>query len=488
MTQVMNVSIAGISFTLENDAYAILEQYLEDLRICYKDEPEPQEIMEDIEERIAELILERGVKERVVSYSEVRDIIEIMGRPGDIKSDDEGSSSSDEGKTGIKKKLYRDVSNKVIGGVCSGLGVYFGADPVMIRLIFVLSALLTSIARTLHIFNIGYTLPDSFGIVVLFYLLMWIIVPAARSIEQKCAMRGCGTGIDDIHKNVKVSQMNVGANQGRTNDVIKGVFNIVGLSLGAAMLFVGFAGLVAGMFLFWGFELFEGVPVLSVIDYVELGVECVLLVKVLFSISYTIPFIAMLYMGCRLCFKFKAPSWRPGLIMAIAWIVSSVALVSLVVKSVTPYLGRTNWSEDRSLCGNIDTLYIDMKPFDGIEKSVIIKEGVSIMGSKIDYVLKNAEGDVEFIDYPTVRIVKHAADENGVPYKGFIECKYVTYDDFGLYKKNDKIDIDNILSVQDSLVTILPRIYSKQDKIKGDDFTIWVHVPDTMQIIKRDEI
>ena len=49
MKQVMNVSIAGISFTLENDAYAILEQYLEDLRICYKDEPEPQEIMEDIE-------------------------------------------------------------------------------------------------------------------------------------------------------------------------------------------------------------------------------------------------------------------------------------------------------------------------------------------------------------------------------------------------------------------------------------------------------
>ena len=123
-----------------------------------------------------------------------------------------------------------------------------------------------------------------------------------------------------------------------------------------------------------------------------------------------------------------------------------------------------------------------------IEKAVIIKKGVSIMGSKIDYVLKDAEGDVEFIDYPTVRIVKHAADENGVPYKGFIECKYVTYDDFGLYKKNDKIDIDNILSVQDSLVTILPRIYSKQDKIKGDDFTIWVHVPDTMQIIKRDEI
>ena len=80
-----------------------------------------------------------------------------------------------------------------------------------------------------------------------------------------------------------------------------------------------------------------------------------------------------------------------------------------------------------------------------------------------------------------------AADENGLPYKGFIECKYVTYDNLGLYQKNNSVDLDSILRVDDSLVTILPNIYSKESKMKGESFVIWVHVPDTVEVIKRDE-
>ncbi|MBP3343678.1 MAG: PspC domain-containing protein [Bacteroidales bacterium] len=487
MKQVVNVSIAGVSFTLENDAHTILEQYLDELRECYKDEQTPQEIMEDIEERIAELLLERGIRERVVSYREVSDIIDILGHPGDIKREDPEGASSDGDKKPVKKKLFRDLSNKVIGGVCSGLAAYSGTDPVLVRLIFVLAALISSIIRTFGIFNIGYGEVDSFEIMILFYLLMWIIVPAARTVEQKCAMYGYGAGIDDMHKNMKAAPVNMRAGQSGTNEVVRDVFNVVTICLGAGMLLAGFAGLVLGMFLFVGIELFEGVSLLSVMDYVELGVENTLLVKILFALSYTIPFIAMLYLGCRLCFKFKAPSWRPGVIMTIVWIASFFALVVLGVKSVTPYFDNTNWSDDRALSGNIDTLYINMEPFDGIEKSATIKKGVSIMGSKIDYVLKRDGGGVEFIDYPSVRIVKHAADENGLPYKGFIECKYVTYDNLGLYQKNNSVDLDSILRVDDSLVTILPNIYSKESKMKGESFVIWIHVPDTVEVIKRDE-
>lgn len=468
MEQVIKVSISGVSFTLEKGAYTLLEEYLADLKAAYSSEENYQEIIDDIEERIAELILEWGVKERVVSCAEISNIIGILGHPGDIKSEDPESSAHKNGKTSVKRKLYRNLSNKVLGGVCGGLGAYFGADPVIIRIVLVLLALLA--------LKMG-----RFEIMVFVYLLFWLIVPSAKTVGQKCQMYGCSTKIDDIQKRVRSGAANIKDDGGVSSRLLRKGFGIVGLCLGCIMLVAGLLGLLAGMFFVFGFEIIEGISPLSILDYIKLGVENTLLIKVLAILVYTVPFLGLLYLGLLLCFKFKSPAWRPGLIMFIIWIASAFSLGALAVKSAAPYWGDEMWSDDKPIPSGIDTLYVNIEPFGGIEKAA------KINGLYNDcYVVKKGKGDVEIVEYPAVSIVRHAPEEDGLPYKGFVECKYKVHNNLSLYKTST-FSIDSILTMQDSLVTLFPKIYSKQNKFDGEYFSICVHVPNTMAVIKRDE-
>ena len=135
MKEVLDISLQGISFTIENDAYMLLEDYLAELRNHYGSTE--AEVVNDIEERIAELLIERGCKGRVVQYWHIDQIISILGRPSQIDGCNESSCSRE-----VKKKVYRDTQNRVVAGVCSGLGAYFNIDPVWMRILFILGAIL----------------------------------------------------------------------------------------------------------------------------------------------------------------------------------------------------------------------------------------------------------------------------------------------------------------------------------------------------------
>ena len=185
-----------------------------------------------------------------------------------------------------------------------------------------------------------------------------------------------------------------------------------------------------------------------------------------------------------LCFRFNAPKWHPGLILCLVWILSLVGLGSLGVKAVSPYFNDSRWSDDRALPANADTLYINLLPFDGIEMSVKL-EDFSLNGNSTDYLLDDKSG-TKVASYPQVRIVKHSPEENVEPYHGFVECKYTTYG-IGGGNGNHKSLPDRILSVDDSSVAISPLIYSLENKFKGEDVAIWIHVPKDMTVIKRDE-
>ena len=191
MNKTVNINLAGIFFHIDEDAYLKLQRYLEAIKRSFTDSQGRSEIIADIEARIAELFNERVQNEKqVIRIKEVDDVISIMGQPEDYLVDDEifedEPKSSYQRSTNSKpsKKLYRDTDNSYVGGVSSGLGHYFGIDAIWIRLIWIIL-----------IFGAGTG--------VLLYILLWILVPEAKTTSEKLTMTGEPVNISNIEKKIK---------------------------------------------------------------------------------------------------------------------------------------------------------------------------------------------------------------------------------------------------------------------------------------------
>lgn len=196
MNKTVNINLAGTFFHIDEDAYQKLQRYLEAIKRSFTDSQGRNEIIADIETRIAELFNERVENDKqVVSIKEVDQVITIMGQPEDYMVDeeifeDEPKHSYKSSRTDTTRKLYRDTENAYIGGVSSGLSHYFGIEPLWIRLIWVL-------------------LFFGAGTGILVYILLWILMPAAETTSEKLAMSGKPVNITNIEEKVKEGFSNV---------------------------------------------------------------------------------------------------------------------------------------------------------------------------------------------------------------------------------------------------------------------------------------
>ena len=149
MKPVEYVSIGGYVFGLEDNACEAAKGYLSELEAFYSKVESGSEVMEGIEERMSELLLEQCGKGGVVTRPMVEAVIATLGKPEAIEEESkedavpgEGASAHREERNAddfkIKRKLYRDPLNGKVAGVCSGLGAYFGVDTTVFRIIFVI--------------------------------------------------------------------------------------------------------------------------------------------------------------------------------------------------------------------------------------------------------------------------------------------------------------------------------------------------------------
>ncbi len=185
MKKVVNAGIGNVPFIIEEDAYQRLSTYLAHFKSKLTAEPgqlRPDEVMEDLEERIAEL-LGAGISQgRVVTLEMVERIIDQLGMPdGSREPDAQTASDSAQAVESVPHKLYRDPLNKAIAGVCSGLAAYFNIDVVLVRLIFV------------AVFLLG-------GSGMLVYLIFWIVCPNATTPVQQCELRGIVPSAENMAK------------------------------------------------------------------------------------------------------------------------------------------------------------------------------------------------------------------------------------------------------------------------------------------------
>ena len=189
MNEVRKCSLSGVAFTMDADAYTTLAEYVETLKKNYEDSADGDEIVADIEARIAELILSAQDNTRVVERPLIENIIRQMGSPEDITDTDPAAGRR--GGPRIPRRLYRDTENAKLGGVCAGIGKYFDVDPTWVRLALFLPLLILCL-QWIPFFQwwIGPMMGNLFGIILVCYLIMWFAVPAARTARQKLEMNG----------------------------------------------------------------------------------------------------------------------------------------------------------------------------------------------------------------------------------------------------------------------------------------------------------
>jgi phage shock protein PspC (stress-responsive transcriptional regulator) len=198
MNKTININLGGFFFHIDELAFQKLKRYLAAISKSLSDDPQGKnEIIADIEARISELLSEKITDLRqVVNEGDIDDIIDIMGQPEDYTESEASyndASQSYERNSAAGKKLFRDGDDKFLGGVASGLAHYFNIDTIWIRLGFL--ALLFG---------------GGFGIFL--YIILWILLPQAKTTAEKLQMEGEPVNIDNIEKKIREEFSNVSEN------------------------------------------------------------------------------------------------------------------------------------------------------------------------------------------------------------------------------------------------------------------------------------
>ncbi|NLX40697.1 MAG: PspC domain-containing protein [Bacteroidales bacterium] len=330
MKKVEKVSIGRYAFTLYEEAYRKASEYLDELNNYYSKRESGHEVMEGIEERMAELLLEKCGPGGIVSAEMIEEVISILGRPEVIEDADSDSSGSNL-HYNAKKKLFRDPSSKILGGVSSGLAAYFNIETALVRVIWLVLWFVFSSAG-------AFTLPVFGGAFIpVVYIIMWIVIPPAKTVQQRCQMRGEDGTLGDLEKNISKGADYVGrkAREIGNSDFWRVLGRALGIIIGIILLIIGVSGLMVGAVGLFGITFFNTTILNLGLDWLSeyapvfaLNVPMMLL-KIVTMLVVFLPFLGMLYGGVQLIFGFKSPRWRPGLIIFIIWLISLIALVVL---------------------------------------------------------------------------------------------------------------------------------------------------------------
>ena len=329
------VNIAGYSFTLEEDAYSELDRYIGQIRASLSENSNADEIVQDIEERIAELLGESCPSGTVVNKNMVLDIRRRIGEPAQFSAE-ENASADEKPKT--EKRLYRDLENRVVGGVCSGIGNYFNIGYVIIRLIFIVLFMAS--------FMVSFVSGPFFMFVLMMYLCLWIAMPPARSVEEKCKMKGKPISLSNFRTNFSPAAIAQEAQEIKDSPAIRTAGRIFSSIMGILLTMGGFGCLLSLIFIHktpdlislyterhaqrWATDNAYDVLWVDIMTHPMLWWLVIAVVGILG--------IWMLYNGLRLAFDLKAPSWKPGIVLFVLWVISILALVTWVLAQVAEAL------------------------------------------------------------------------------------------------------------------------------------------------------
>lgn len=392
MNKTVNINLAGIFFHIDEDAYLKLQRYLEAIKRSFTDSQGRSEIISDIEARISELFNERIKHDKqVIGIKEVDEVIAIMGQPEDYLVDDE--IFEDEPQSGYKrksapsKKLFRDTDNSYVGGVSSGLGHYFGIDVLWMRLAWIIL-----------IFGAGTG--------ILLYILLWILVPEAKTTSEKIMMTGEPVNISNIEKKIKdgfesvtdvaknVTDSVSGAAK-NLSDSVSGVakkvdfqkqgnkiksssktffdtigevimffFKVFAKFIGVLLMIIGATTLIALVIALFSIGVADviHIPGLDLVEIVNAGNTPIWLVTLLTFFTIGIPFFFLFYLGLKILINnLKSIGNIAKFTLFGVWLMSIIGLVIIGIRQASEHAFDESYIEKTELpITATDTLNIKM--------------------------------------------------------------------------------------------------------------------------------
>lgn len=481
MNKTLTINISGIVFNIEEDAYETLKSYLGKIKRHFSNEEGCEEIVADIESRLAEILKAKiHAGKQVLVMSDINEAIAMMGQPEDFAD----TNSSEENKkqethsTGAaqanysnkRRRVFRDPDSKILGGVCSGIANYFDIDPLWIRLGLVVMFF-------------------GFGSGLLLYIILWIIIPEARTTAEKLEMRGEPVDVNTISKTIKDEAENLKNrardfgnnvrdhvtnrdNTGRFVDLLRQIFgtilNIIVRVVGFFFVLIGICVFVGLLSVLFGFGKIDNLSAHEFVNSFAGADFPVFLSKVGLFLAIGIPLIMIIYKGMKMLLGIKfhnrwlnigaGVAWTIGLIMCF-WIAAKFAN-QFSEDAVLKQQSQVRWPA-------ADTLYVTAKvnynknendvdfALDHNRWHITRKNGVSTWWGK-----------------PKVRVI---ASENDSLYVFVIKTANGSEKDEAA-KRAKNISYD--LQQTDSLVT-LDRYYSfpSNDKFRRQEVEVLIKMP-----------
>jgi phage shock protein PspC (stress-responsive transcriptional regulator) len=412
MNKTVNINLAGIFFHIDEDAYAKLQHYLDAIKRSFTNTQGKEEIIADIEARIAELFNEKKKEDRqVIGIKEVEEVIAIMGQPEDYMVDEEIFEDEPVYTKTTKssgKQLFRDTEHSYVGGVSSGLGHYLGIDFIWVRILWILLTIFSS------------------GAFILIYIALWIFVPEAKTTADKLAMRGEEVTISNIEKKIREGFDNVtgkvkdvdyqkygnqarnGANSAATaiGDIITFILKVFVKLIGIVLIILAGSVLISlfvGLFTVGTFGIIDA-PWSSYVEMAVSGAPLWLLWLLGFLIV-GIPFFFLFVLGLKILVgKLRSIGTPAKLVLLGLWILALVGATVIGIQQAThrAFDGEQVVSETLPISAN-DTLYLGMQSDSNYLSSIY---------RSTDFKIKYNDNDEKVLYSSDVRLIVKATKDS----------------------------------------------------------------------------
>ena len=371
MKKTLTANISGTVFHIEEDAYETLQRYLANIRSQFAGTDGRDDIMSDIEARIAELFTERmDAKRQVVSLTDVEHVMAVMGQPEDFADGEPAASSSNTAQEQAPpqergpKRFFRDTEDKWLGGVLGGLAAYIGMDALWLR-IGMIALVMASV-----------------GVLIPIYILLWILVPKADSAADRLQMRGEAVTVENIKRVVEegAERMKIGGerfaseardlgnswrsgaarNKSRAAEIIAKLIGIAFLVLAFSLLMGLITGMVGGTVSLWHATwASEETGILDLGELLFTSRSMALWCAIGVFTLLVVPVIGLFLAGFRLLLNTRTPRWL-GLSLIVIWIAAFIPTIWGAVEMANDFKRENSVITEVELVQPVaGTLYLD---------------------------------------------------------------------------------------------------------------------------------
>ncbi len=484
MNKTIIINISGVIFHIEEDAYEMLKTYMNEVKNHFASYRDNFEIITDIENRIAEMFSGLLVKEnkQVIVLTDVNDVITRMGNPSDFETDDENEQYQPETEKTAERKFFRDMEDRVIGGVCAGIGHYFNIEARWIRIAFFI----------LFIFY-------GFGLIP--YILLWIVIPKANSRIERMEMKGEKINLQSFQKNVE-EELNAVKNNfinatshavpslsrlgSFIRNIITALADFVGTTgkflikiLGFFIITIMSIGLISAfvaLLVFLGYAGSADINGIFPLNALRESLRPIVFVAA-FLVLF-IPLLGIIFFTLRVFFNNRTFSRSIGFSLLMIWILALGTGIFFIAKNATDFKEQASYSESISLKNNPNLVYY----LQGGEERTLQEDISNINGS--DRIVTITRNDKDF-DTPNRVNINLKIAENDLP--SLIKTYSARGRNFDAAIKSAH-DIEYYLVQKDSLLTFDYQSGLKEQSLWRDqEVNIKLNIPvNSVLYIDRD--